>query len=274
LAIPLLVGGATGFIGWFFLGFGMIFFWVFAMHTDPTARWAFRGELVSVPGTVIDTHDTHFRQGEDGPSIYAYRYQFTYEGQSYDGVSYREGAQAEAEVAVTVEFPPGRPERSRIRGMHSAPVPAFALFVVLFPLIGMLFVVGRWRSGWRSVRLLKHGSLAEGKLVSQEATGTTINDQRVYRLTFAFETDLGQQAQIVVKTHETQRLLDDALETLLYDPTRPSCGTTMDHLPGLPRIDERGQIAVHSTVGAYFALVLPALTLIGHGTYVLLRYIL
>jgi hypothetical protein len=274
LAVQLLVGGPIGFIGWFFLGFGMIFVWVFAMNTDPAATWAFRGTLLSAPGMVTSADNTHFSEGEDGPTIFSYRYHFDYAGKSYEGQSYQPGAPAEAGMAVVVEFPEGRPERSRIRGMQSAPMPAFALFVILFPLIGSLFVVGRWRAGWRNVQLLKHGHLTHGKLVSQEATNTTINDQRVYKLTFEFDTDAGHSSRISVNTHETQRLLDDPLETLLYDPTRPTRGTTLDHLPGEPTIDEQGEIVIRSSRLAYLTLVVPVLTVFGHGAYVLFHYVL
>jgi hypothetical protein len=277
VAVQLLFGGVIGFFGWFFFGFGMIFFWIFAMNTDPAALIAFRGELETATGTVIGAAETHFSEGgsehTDGTPIYSHRYRFTYQGQPYEGVSYRLGAQAEAGGTETVEFPPGRPQRSRIRGMRSAPFGWPVLLVVLFPLVGTLFILGKLRWGWRNRYLLKYGELAQGKLITREPTNTSINDQTVYKLTFAFETSSGQAAQIVVKTHETARLLDDELETLLYDPTNPTVGTTLDHLPGSPRIDEDGSVSVRSAIAAYLAIILPILTLVGHGTYVLSRYI-
>jgi hypothetical protein len=278
LAVQLLFGGPIGFLGWFFLGFGMIFVWIFAMKSDPAAVWAFRGELASAPGTVIATDDTHYSEGGSehggGTPVYAHRYRFTFQGRQYEGVSYRLGAQAEANTTVTVEFPQGRPERSRIRGMRSAPCGAFVLFVVLFPVVGLLFVLGKLHYGWRNLYLLKYGQLAQGKLVCKEPTNTSINDQTVYKLTFEFDTNRGTVARVVVKTHVPQYLLDDELETLVYDPTRPTCGTTLDQLPGAPRVAENGDIAIRSAGAGYLALALPAMTIIGHGAYVLMRYVL
>ena len=274
----LLFGGVLGFLGWFFFGFGMIFFWIFAMNSDPTAWITFRGKLETATGTVLGADETSFSEGgsehTDGTRIYAHRYRFTYQGHAYEGVSYRLGAQAEADGTVTIEFPEGRPQRSRIQGMRSAPFGWPVLFVVVFPLIGALFVLGTLWSGWKRLYLLKYGELAQGKLVDKQPTNTSINDQTVYKLTFAFETSLGQAAQTIVKTHETARLTDDELETLLYDPLNPAVGTTLDHLPGAPRIEEDGRISVRNEGSAYLALVLPALTLVGHGTYAIFRYLL
>jgi hypothetical protein len=119
--------------------------------------------------------------------------------------------------------------------------------------------------------LLKHGEIAAARLTLREPTNTKINDQTVYRMTFDYETKLGDQAQCVVRTHETQRLTDDEWETVLYDPLRPDRGTTLDHLPGSPRIAEDGTISVQNTRRGWLALILPAVTILGHGTYLLAR---
>lgn len=277
LAAQLLFGGVVGFLGWFFCGFGLIFCWVFAANTDVAAMIAFRGTLETAEGQILAGEETAFSEGggegSSGTPIYAIRYQFSHQGQTFEGVSYQLGARAELAERVTIEFPAGRPERSRIQGMRTAPFGWPVLFVVLFPLIGAGFVIGRLRWGLRSLRLLKHGEIATAKLTLQEPTNTTINDQRVYRMTFDYETQLGQQAQCVVRTHETQRLTDDERETVLYDPLRPDRGTTLDHLPGSPRIGEDGTISVQNPRRGWLALILPVVTIVGHGTFFLARWL-
>lgn len=277
LAAQLLFGGVVGCLGWFFCGFGLIFCWVFAANTDVAAMFAFRGELETAAGQVLKGEQTAFSEGggegSSGTPIYALRYQFSYRGQTYEGVSYQLGARAELPQRVTVEFPVGRPERSRIQGMRTAPFGWPVLFVLVFPLVGAGFVLGRLRWGLRSLRLLKHGEIAAARLTLREPTNTTINDQRVYRLTFDYETKLGAQAQCVVRTHETRRLTDDEWETVLYDPVRPERGTTLDHLPGSPRIAEDGSIAVQNPGRGWLALILPAVTIAGHGSYLLARWL-
>ena len=248
----LLFGGVFGLLGWFFFGFGMTFFWVFAMNTDPAALFAFRGPLETAPGRVLSTEQTSYSEGgsdnSDGTPVYEYRYRFTYQERPHAGVSYRLGEPAEKPDEVTVEFPRGRPERSRIRGMRTALCAPWVLFVVIFPLVGSMFVLGRMRNGLKARYLLTCGELTQGRLVSKVATNTQINDQTVYKLTFEFETKMGHPSSIVVKTHATRVLEDDEYETILYDPTRPTYGTTLDHLPGARGLQttEPSRCAIHA----------------------------
>ncbi len=278
VVISLLFGGFISLLAWIFFGFGMIFFWIFAMNTDPAALWEFRGNLEKGEGTITSVDETHFSEGgsehSDGTPVYAYHYRFPYQGQEYSGVSYRTGKSAAGiGTEVPVEFPPGNPPRSRIRGYRTALCSPFVLFVVLFPLIGLLIILGKLRMGLKQRHLLKFGELTQGKLVSKERTNTEINDQPVYKLTFEFDTSVGHPAHLVVKTHNTRPLEDDELETILYDPTRPSFGTTLDHLPGAPRILEDGTVTARNTRFAYVWLIVPLLSLVGHGTYFVLRYV-
>ena len=278
VVMQLLFGGILSTFGWIFLGFGMIFFWIFAVNTDPAGLFVFRGPLETTPGTVVTVEETHFSEGgsehTDGTPIFRYRYEFSYDGSDYEGVSYRLGQPAEAIHDVTVEFAAGRPGRSRIRGMRSAVFGPFVLFVVLFPVVGLIFVLFTLRRGFKRIYFLKHGELTTGKLVSKEPTNTQINDQTVYKMTFAFETSMGKPAEITVKTHNVGRLEDDELELLLYDPVKPSRGTTLDNLPGLPRIEEDGTISIRNATWAYLAVIIPTLTVLGHGTYILMRFFL
>jgi hypothetical protein len=276
LAAQLLFGGAMGFLGWFFCGFGLIFCWIFAANSDVMALVAFHGVLETAEGKILASDKTAFSQGggegRDGTPIYAFRYEFTHQGESYEGESYQLGPSAELGEQVTIEFPAGRPEWSRIQGMRTAPFGWPALFVVVFPLIGSGFVLGRLRGGFRSLHLLKHGEISSARLTLREPTNTSINNQTVYRLTFEFETARGDTAQCVVRTHETQRLTDDEWETVLYDPLRPERGTTLDHLPGSPRIAEDGTITLQNARSGWLALVLPSLTLFGHGAVLISRW--
>ena len=53
-------------------------------------------------------------------------------------------------------------------------------------------------------------------------------------------------------------LEDDELEPMLYDPRDPARATTLDHLPGKPRIDADGELEVeHGT--SFHLLIAPVL---------------
>jgi hypothetical protein len=267
--LRLLYGGFANQFGWLFFGFGMIFVWVFGFNTDPTALLDFRGDLEEVQGAITRCEDTNASQNDS--EIYAHYYLFEADGQEYDGVSYSVGRRSSPGDKVTVQFPPDRPARSRIKGMRTALFPIFVLFVVLFPLIGLCFMLAGFRKGRKAVRLLANGEQALGVLKSKEPTGTRINNRRVYKLTFEFMDQMGQTYEATAKTHEPECLQDDAEEPLLYDPIRPTYATMLDHLPGAPRVDDMGQIQTQSPVKSVLVIIVPALSIIGHGLYLAWR---
>jgi len=283
LVAQLMLGSLPGRLGWLILGFGMIFFWAFGMNADVTAPFVFRGDLESVSATIVAVVETGFAEGggdeDEGTPVLAHHYRFAYDGRRYEGISYALQAEeagatpVEIDAATTVEFPRGHPERSRIRGMRSAPFPAFVVLVGVFPLVGLVLAAAAAPGGWRSWRLLRHGRLASGKLVADERTGASANRQPVHKLTFEFQDTSGGAARITVRTRETQSLRDDVTERLVYDPARPTRGTTLDHLPGSPRIDATGRVLAGSSWPAVSALAVPVLTIVGHGIYLVARYL-
>ncbi|MCJ8344667.1 hypothetical protein MJH12_03935, partial [bacterium] len=145
--------------------------------------------------------------------------------------------------------------------------PAFALFVLVFPLLGFFCICFGQRKSWKALKLLKYGILAEGALVKKEATGSEINEQAVYKLTFSFQDQLGREYFVEEKTHKTYLLEDDELERLLYLEEQPQLAVMIDTLPSSPKIDSQGNLAVVSFFSCIRCLLIPALTIVGHGSY-------
>src|SRR5436305_9618131 len=115
LAAQMYLGGATAQIGWFLLGFGSIFFWLFAWHAD-LSGWRFRASAVTrVPGVVLDCRDTHYSSGGSdtvrGTPVYENRYRYQVNGDWLSGKSYDTGDCA-AGHPVNVEYLAGNPEFS------------------------------------------------------------------------------------------------------------------------------------------------------------------
>jgi hypothetical protein len=278
--VPLLVrcrvrfGGFLNQIGWILLGFGLIFFRIFAGNADVSGWRDFSGELETTPGTVTAVKKTNFSVGgdgdHDGTPVYAFHYAFTAGGMRHEGVSYEAGGDTTMGQEVTVEFPPGKPGTSRIQGMRRAPLGCWVVpFTAIFPFFGLCFVAFGWLRGGRGIRLLRNGVLSLGQLESKEATGSEVNERPVYRLVFGFVVD-GFTYKVTTKTHQPEFLEDEKKEPLLYDPDDPSRAVMLDGLPGRPRIDELGLIRVDSTATALRVLILPALTIFGHGLAFLL----
>jgi hypothetical protein len=157
--------------------------------------------------------------------------------------------------------------------MRAAVFGPLVTFVVLFPLIGLCFILAGMRRGRKAIRLLKHGKQAAGKLISKKSTGASVNDRPVYKMTFQFTADDGRNYQAVARTHLDELLTDDASEPLVYDPWKPASATLLDHLPGSPRIGDDGGIRNDGTWRGLLVAILPFVSVVGHGTYACLRYL-
>ncbi|MCD4824453.1 MAG: DUF3592 domain-containing protein [Phycisphaerae bacterium] len=279
--VPLLVrgnvlfGGYLSLFGWVFFGFGMFFVWAFVGNVDYSVVH-FQGQLATAEGTVTHCEESSFSKDNSNTSentpIYANHYTFTdSDGRERSDVSYASGEQLEPGKSVTLEFPQGKPELSRIKGMRRSPMSLWNMIVLIFPLVGLVFIVIGLRKGRKAVHLLTYGVQGEGVLIDMQPTRTQINNQTVYKLTFEFVADDGQTYKAVAKTHQTDELEDEETERLLYDPADPSCAVMMDALPGSPTIDETGYIQGGSVLKALFAMAVPLAVIIGNGTYLVMQ---
>ena len=253
--------------GWIFFGFGMIFFWVFVGHADFSAI-TFRGDIVQTTGKVVRVEETGASENET--SVMANHYEYSVAGQRLSGTSYTTGSAAAAGEEVTVEFVEGDPARSRIAGMRRAEFGPWIIFVAIFPLVGLIILYFAMKSGFRRAQLLRNGLLTTGKLVSSEPTAMTVNDRRVYELTFEFTARDGRRCEAKARTSDPSRLEDDHAEPLLYDPENPSKAYLLDEVPGRPEIDGTGEL-VGQPLRAAFAVALPALVIGGHLLYFLTK---
>lgn len=261
-----LFGGFANQFGWLFFGFGFIFVWIFGLNAD-LSGFLFRvGEVSIAEGVVLKVESTGASVNET--PVYAYSYTFRVESQEreYQGVSYSTGRQYEPGWPVTVEYLSRRPEISRIHGARQAAFGPWVLcLVLLFPLIGLGFMLSGFRGGLKGNRLLARGKVAVGRLTSKEPTNTTINNQPVYKLTFEFQDEYGGVHEVVSKTHLPHLLEDEVEEELLYDPHNPANAVMLDNLPGSPDIDEMGYIHATDFKRGLLPLVLPGLTVLVHG---------
>ncbi len=259
LRAQVLFGGVFSLIGWIFFGFGMIFAVVFGSMADLTSWYHFRNPPATAPGTLLEVKDTG--ASENKTQVYSYKYSFRAEGADYEGVSYRTGRYHEPGEAVVVEYVEGNPSVSRLRGMRRAEFSPWVVFVFIFPLVGFIFIVVSLRGGLKANRLLRHGKLAWGELVSKEPTNVRINNRVVYKLTFEFQPEEGGHARAVARSHVPEELQDEQRERLLYDPFRPETAVLLDSLPASPAIDMTGNLQPRRPVAAALALLLPGIPL-------------
>jgi len=266
--LQVLFGGFLNQFGWFFFGFGMIFVWLFLPQADLTSFYRFRGQLDHTQGTITASQKTHFSEGgskhSKGTPIYEHDYTFTVAGTTYHGVSYATGYTYKPGTSVTVQYPHGNPSVSRIQFMRRSAFGPSTLIILLFPLVGLVFLIPGLILGWKGDRLLAHGKVALGTFKSKEATKTEINHQTVYKLTFEFTTDTGETCQTTTRSCEPNRLELEPQHEIVYDPLTPSYATLVDGLPGSPHIDERGVIQPARFGSTVRISILPAAAIIGN----------
>lgn len=217
-------------MGLIFFLFGLPFAFVFISFSslfepginneDPYAK----GRIVNYSSTNASINDV---------TVYEYTYRFyTSKGEVVTDVGYTTGKLFSNDESIRVQYKKDNPEISRAEGMRASefggPV---ALFVLIFPGIGMVFMIIGTRKTINSIRVLKVGQLAEGRYLSQEATNMKVNNQTVYKLFFEFMAKDGRKYNAVAKTHKTNRLLDEEFEKLVYDPNEPSNAVLLDALP-------------------------------------------
>lgn len=265
------LGGWLQQFGWLFLGFGMIFFWGFGMQAD--IGWPLlAGETAIAEARVTGYRETNASEGgsdsSPGTPIYATQYEFTANGHSYQGESFATGSYRRSGERREVEYSTGNPARSRLVGMRSKMFGAAAIFVVIFPALGLGFVLFGMRFGLKAAKLLRIGLVAYGRLVSKQTTNTTINDQPVYNLTYEFKTRSGVSMRASARSHVPEALEDEAEEPLFYDPDDPANAVLLDAVPGEPDIRDNGDLSLGSFTGLLKVLLLPFLTVVGHGCYV------
>ncbi len=276
LRLRLLFGGFLSQFGWLFFGFGLIFVWAFTANMNIKDWRALRGDVESTQGTVtkIERHTSRSgRHGRHRKTTWWYYYTFKGpDGEEYTGVSHG-NRPVKVDDEVTVKFPKGRPEISRIEGLKSFVTGPEGLIPLVFPVVGLVFIMFGFKKGLKANRLLADGELGKGRLKSREKTNTKINKQPVYKLTFEFSNSQGTSYEVSVKTHLPEKLEDQQEEPLLYEPMNPKNAVMLDDLPGSPRIDENGNIRAGSPSAALLSFVIPFIVIIGHGTYIYIRFL-
>lgn len=237
--------------------FSTPFFWLFCGNADLSGLTM--RDAAATNGKVSEVRETGASENES--TIYEIHYRYSVDGERYSGISYVTGSAPSPDAVVTVLYDEDDPGRSKIEGLRRKMFGPAVLFVTIFPAIG---VIGLWftvKWGHGRNRLLSHGLVADGKLVSQQPTGTTINERPLMALTFRYTARDGKPYNAVVKTVETKWLTDDEVEPILYDPDVPEKALGLDELDPPPDFDESGRMR-GSVKRAALRSILPAITLL------------
>jgi len=271
LSIRVVLGSLLGQVGWFLVGFGLVFVWAFDADGAVASMFRFAGEEAIADGTVTSWRELNLSINDE--QVYETSYAFDVDGATFTGASYATGYYVPEGTLVTVEHRPSDPSLSRIQGMRASAAGLPIAFVFVIPLIGLAFARSGLRSGFRARRLLAEGHLAQATLRHDEEMPVQENRASVRRLTFEFAADSGGSYEVVATTQNAGRLTDEETERVVYDPRYPRDAVLIDDLPGRPEIDARGDYVPGGVGGLAKALlfcVVPAGTVLGHGLFLYL----
>lgn len=268
--LAILSSGFDAQFGWIFFGFGMIFFWIFFMNSEIIYLFAY-GDWDPTTGTVVKLDDTDAEV--NNTDVYEYTYEYNVNGEVYTGTAYTTGRSFREGQNVSIEYNPDQPGESRMADSRSSLFGWETIFVIIFPLVGLGFILHSFRQNMKSIDLLVNGRFARGKLINKEPTNVKINDRTVYKYTFSFEAHDGRTYEATGKTHIQSLLEDEETERLIYAPNDPSYATMYDTIPSAPKINPDGSFRP-LRITSYLNLILPLVSIIIHGGFYLIRYVL
>lgn len=235
-----LCGGTLQQMGWLFLLMGSVFSWIFIPASEAKFWFEKKADWKEVPGKVLTADATN--SSENDTKVYRYLHSFQVDGQNHTGNSYTVGKRFVDGAKVTVRYDTSNPRNSFIVGTRRAVFNAWVLFVLIFPVVGLVFVIFTLLKNLRSLKLLENGAFTRGKMLAKEMTSTKINDMPVFRYEFEFTVG-GRPYTAKCKTHLTGKVEDEEEEIVLYDRFNPDFNVVFDGAPTMPEITEHGTLA-------------------------------
>ena len=253
LRLVVVLGGALSVVAWLLLAVGLLFAAVFVPLAAPLFDDPFAGPVSNLTAKVVAVERTNVKVNKS--SVRAVTFEWPAGDRPRRAISYTLDDTPEVGSEVPIEAAHGPDAPARIRGMSTHQLPSGLRLILLLPCGAGAFLMWTLLRGWRRARLLQNGEVAQGRLVASKATNTTINNHRVYALTFAFTDVRQRERQVVVRTHQVAEVTDQPSETLVYDPTG-TAAVLLDDLPGRPRVDEHGQFQ-SARIGQLVSVLVP-----------------
>jgi hypothetical protein len=222
--------GLTGTLGAIFLLFGMVFVWLFVGDFQPISEMRLALSTTTATGVITSVDVTNASENE--VTVYVYEFTFrTPDEQEHTGRSYTTGQQWRVEDRVTIKYVPGNTAIARIEGTRRSQFSPTALFVCLFPGVGAALFTASAIRGLQQVILLRSGRVAGAEIISEHATGASVNNVPVIAYVYEFETDDGESYLGKSRSLPSQRIGDEAREPVLYLPRNPRRSTLVDAIP-------------------------------------------
>jgi hypothetical protein len=222
--------GITGSFGVIFLISGLVGTLVFTHGIRPIDEFRLARTRAIARGMVTGVYETNATENE--VDVYEYRFAFTAQNEKeYTGTSYTTGRQLSVESAVTIEYVPGDPSIARIQGARISTFTPWVLFVLIFPAVGGAMFISAAIGGWRQVMLLRHGKIADARILTTHSTRMEVNDTPVLEYSYEIRTSMGEVFEGKSRSMPSDRIGDEEVEPALYLPENPGRSILVDAIP-------------------------------------------
>ncbi len=183
-----------------------------------------------VQAVITDIVPTSVEVNEE--PMYEYHYEFeTISGEKIKTKSKHFEGEGGVGDLLSVRYNPDNPQEACLDGVEeNNTIKWVMLSFISFPLVGLVFIVLVVIDIVKKVRVMKNGEIVKGTYSHKKATGTMINNQRVYIMFFKFTAPDGREYQAKGKTHLIHRL-DDEDELVIFNRQNPSNAFPIDILP-------------------------------------------
>jgi len=210
--------------GSIFFTMGSVFSYVFLPWHMPHQWRLDKGPSSSVQGTVTQVEDTNVSINKQKVKEYAYRF-VTKEGVEKEGKAYTTGSLWKEGKKVKVNYLTSDPSVSVPLGARMGKADLTSSFVILFPLIGAILVVGPFIAVRRKRWLLRHGWVGKGNVAAVEATSVSVNHKSQFKIRITRADD---GTEVIMRSHQPgvvsfakARKESSEPVTILYDPRKP-----------------------------------------------------
>lgn len=173
---------------------------------------------------------THVEVNGRNPTEVVYQYEI--DGKRYEESSYTTDSQflqnAVPGALVPVEILESAPSWSRIQGTTRTKLGLSALFIFLFPLVGLGMFGAAYRSNRREIRAFRDGSATKGLIVKRGLDHSTeINGKNPFEIVWEFQIDGTNYKGKLSNMHAEMlnRAFPEEEVTVLYDPRDPKVNT-------------------------------------------------
>ena len=134
---------------------------------------------IHVNGEITFVNRTNFSIGGEFTSkrIYEYKYVYTINGEKYIGSSFSTGETYHINQTVTILVQPDNHSHSKIFGLRTSPLHAFAILIIILPICGIYITHRGIRKGIRTYKIISNGVITK----SAYRKYSKVEDEGIYK---------------------------------------------------------------------------------------------